>query len=126
MKLGDILNSINTGKEPIITGENERVYVPFVVNRCFSNFPDTVFQANELNAGHVVDRKMHYDYLFHTIRKRKRFSPWLRKEESKELEAVKWLYGVSHKKGQEFLRILENRKDEMARIVQQYEDAHKA
>ena len=72
MKLGDILNSINTGKEPLINRENEKEYVPYIVSRCFSNFPDTIFYANELNAKIVIDRKMHYDYLFNSVRKRKR------------------------------------------------------
>lgn len=118
-KLGDILNSINTGKIPIIDRDNERDYVPFIVSRCFANFPDTIFHANELNSRMVVDRKMHYDYLFHSLRKKKRFSPWLKApEESTEKQAVMWLYGVSGKKADEYLKILE--KEALAKILEEY------
>jgi len=122
LKLGDILNSINTGKEPIIGQDNERDYLPFIVSRCLSNFPDTLFHVNELNAGRVVDRKMHYDYLFHAIRKRKRFSPWQKKEESSEREAVSWFYGVSGRKAEEYCRIL--KLEDLGKIIQEYKNSY--
>jgi hypothetical protein len=119
MKLGDILSSINIGKTPMITTANEKEYVPFIVSRCFANFPDTLFHANELNAGMVTDRKMHYDYLFHAVRKRKRFSPWLKSPpEAPERQAVAWFYGVSGKKADEYLRIL--KPTEVAKILEEY------
>ena len=123
MKLGDILKSINTGKEPLINRENEKEYVPYIVSRCFSNFPDTIFYANELNAKIVIDRKMHYDYLFNSVRKRKRYSPWQKKEESKATEAVAWFYGVSRRKAGEYLQILTP--EDSGKILQEYETAHK-
>jgi len=123
MKLGDILNSINTGKEPLISRENEREYLPYIVARCFSNFPDTLFHANELNARGVTDKKMHYDYLFHSLRKRKRFSPWQKREESKAVEAVAWFYGTSRHKAREYLHILTP--EDSGKILEEYENAHK-
>jgi hypothetical protein len=123
MKLGDILNSINTGKEPMISRDTEREYVPYIVARCFSNFPDTIFHANELNSRGVTDRKMHYDYLFHSLRKRKRFSPWQKREESKAVEAVAWFYGISRHKAREYLQILSP--EDSGKILEEYENTHK-
>jgi len=122
VKLGDILNSINTGKEPMITRENEKAYLPFIVARCFSNFPDTLFHANELNSHGVTDKKMHYDYLFHAIRKRERFSPWQKAAEKPYREAVGWFYGVSPKKAEEYLRIL--KESDLEKIIQEYKTSH--
>lgn len=119
MKLGDILNSINTGKDPIISRDNEREYVPYIVARCFSNFPDTLFHANELNSRGVTDKKMHYDYLFHSLRKRKRFSPWQKREESKAVEAVGWFYGVSRHKAREYVLLL--KEPDLVKIMQEYD-----
>ena len=124
MKLGDILNSINTGKEPVISRENEREYVPYIVARCFSNFPDTLFHANELNSRGVTDKKMHYDYLFHSLRKRKRFSPWQKREESKAVEAVAWFYAISSHRAREYITILED--VDIEKISQEYTNAHGA
>jgi len=122
VKLGDILNSINTGKEPVISRENEREYVPYIVARCFSNFPDTLFHANELNSRGVTDKKMHYDYLFHSLRKRKRFSPWQKRAESGEEEAVGWFYNISKNKARDYLRIL--KKEDLQKIIQEYTNSH--
>lgn len=122
MKLGDILNSINTGKEPLISRENEREYVPYIVARCFSNFPDTLFHANEMNSRGVTDKKMHYDYLFHSLRKRKRFSPWQKRAESGEEEAVGWFYGISRNKAQDYLRLL--KAEDLQKIIQEYKNSH--
>lgn len=123
MKLGDILNSINTGKEPIVNRDNEREYPAFIVARCFANFPDSLFHANELNLRRVSDRKQHYDYLFHALRKRKRFSPWLKKAEDRGVEAVMWFYSVSRPKAEEYLRILAEADKE--KILKQYDLFHK-
>jgi hypothetical protein len=40
------------------------------------------------------------------LRKRKRFSPWLRKDKVKDLDVVKSYYGYSNEKAQQALRIL--------------------
>ena len=122
MKLGDILNSINTGKEPIISRDNEREYVPYIVARCLSNFPDTLFHVNELNSRGVSDRKMHYDYLFGALRKRKRFSPWQKREESREEEAVAWFYGTSAAKARDYLHILKEK--DISKILEEYKISH--
>lgn len=122
LKLGDILNSINTGKEPVINRENEKEYVPYIVARCFSNFPDTLFHANELNFHVVTDKKMHYDYLFHSLRKRKRFSPWQKREESNMEEAIAWFYNISRRQARDYLLILN--KTDSNRILQEYKNAH--
>ena len=51
----DFVNSINSNNKPdIMTGsENDALmessYVPFVVNRTFSYFPETVLLANQVN-----------------------------------------------------------------------------
>ena len=40
------------------------------------------------------------------VRKRKRFSPWIRKDKIKDLELVKSYYGYSNEKAKQALRIL--------------------
>ena len=47
MKLSEYLNAINHSKDDLLVDEHaEKKYVPFVVNRCLSYFPDTIMQAN--------------------------------------------------------------------------------
>jgi hypothetical protein len=108
MKLTDWLNSINYNKNDII-GSNplsEREYVPFVINRSLSYFPDTLFHANEMNLNHFLSKKMQYDYLRTAVRKRKRFSKWDKKAESDDVDFVKTYFGYSTKKAMEVLTVL--------------------
>ena len=121
MKLGDFLNSINYTKEDVFAEDAEHAskqYPAFVVNRCLSYFPDTLFHANEMNVNHSLSERVQYDYLRLSIRPRKRFSKWLKNEKPDEIEVVKRYYNYSNRKAEEALRVLsdediENMKQEM-------------
>ena len=110
MKLGDYLNAINHSKKRLLDTDDEFVekqYAPYVVNRCLSYFPDTIFHANQMNCIPSMDKKMHFDYLLNIIRKRKRFSKWWKAEgDSSNIEVVKEYYNYSERKAREALKIL--------------------
>ena len=82
--LSEFLNSINISKENLIQKDLklEKDYLPFVVNKCFSYFLDTIFYANRMNSLPFLDKKMQYDYLLYSTTKRKRFSKWIKNEEA--------------------------------------------
>lgn len=106
--LSDFLNSINQTKENLISKDSklEKEYVPFVINKCFSYFPDTVFYANRMNQMAFLDKKMQYDYYIHSIPKRKRFSKWIKPEENKDIEVVKEVFGYSDTRAREVVDLL--------------------
>jgi hypothetical protein len=111
MKLTDYLNSINFTKENLMDdtpdGEAaEKAYTPFVINRCMSGFLDTILFANEMNSRPHLSKKMQYDFLLNSVRKRKRFSPWLKPETIENLDIVKEYYGYNNSKAQEALSLL--------------------
>jgi hypothetical protein len=114
--LSDWLNSINHVKLNIIDKDpnTQSKYVPYVVNRCLSAFLDTVLLANEMNMASNLTKKMQYDFLINSVRARKRFSPWLKDDKTKELKLVKEYYGFSDTKAKEALRILT--KDQIKQI----------
>jgi hypothetical protein len=62
--------------------------------------------ANEMNMNHGLPSKLQYDFLLNSVRKRKRFSPWIKKEKIQDLDAVKSYYGYSNEKAQQALKIL--------------------
>ena len=104
MKLTEYLNSINYTKENLLDTEDEQVekgYTPFVVNRCLSYFPDTIIHSNIMNENCHVDKKMQYDYYLSSIRKRKRFSKWLKQEESEKIDTIKEYFGYSNEKAKD-------------------------
>jgi len=107
MKLGDYLNAINYTKDNLLEDTSAHGgYVPFVINRSLSYFPDTVLQANEMNTQHHLGKREQFDYLRHSIRKRRRFSKWLKRAEDERVESVKLYYGYSTKKALEAMRVL--------------------
>ena len=71
-----------------------------------SSHLDTVMFANEMNLSPQLDSDMQYLFYLNSVRKRKRFSPWLRKDEIKDLDMVKRYYGYSNEKAKQALRIL--------------------
>lgn len=102
----DFLNSINDTKTDIMTEDNQSAYVPFVINRSLSYFPDTVALANELNIRHHTDKKLQYHFLINIIRKRKRFSKWNKPDLVSDMEVVKQYYGYSNDKARQVLQLL--------------------
>jgi hypothetical protein len=103
-ELKDWLNSINFTKEDL--SEDINSYPPFIVNRCLSGHIDCVLFANEMNMYASLPKDMQYSFYLNSLRKRKRFSPWLRKDKVKDLECVKQYYGYSNEKASQALKIL--------------------
>lgn len=105
----EFLNAINySKKDTMIDDLAEKAYNGYMVNRGLSYFNDTVLLANEMNRYHHLDSKLQFDFLINTIRKRKRFSKWLKPEESEAVEAVKEYYGYNDEKARQALTLLSN------------------
>ena len=106
----DYIKSINekTGNMMNLSPDAERDNVPFVVNRGLSFSPDTILYANEMNCMPLTDKRMQYDYLYNSIRKRKRFDKWVKADEANEslVEAVMLAYKVGRKRAIEYIRLL--------------------
>ena len=107
MELKDWLNSINTTKENFMEDPSSiKDYPPYIINKCLSGHIDSVLFANEMNMNHHLDKDMQYFFYLNSLRKRKRFSPWLRKDKIKDLECIKQYYGYSNEKASQALKIL--------------------
>ena len=103
----DFLNSINMTKKDLMEDpDTEKQYVPFVVNRSLSYFPDTVAIANEMNKYHHLDAKLQYQFLINIVRKRKRFSKWIKSDLENNIEKVKEYYGYSMDKARQVMPLL--------------------
>ena len=84
----------------------EKEYSPYIINRIYSGHLDSIMFANEMNRYHFLPKRLQYDFFLNTLRPKKRFSPWLRKDEIKDLDLVKRYYGYSNEKAKQALRIL--------------------
>jgi len=122
MDLTAYLKSLNSQKlhlmdDPDTEIEAEKDYRPYIVNRCFSNFPDTLLHAQEMNLHPFLDNRMQYDYLFYAVRKRSRFSPWHKAIKPEDLDLVKEYYGFNNTKAKEALKILTDDELDAIRLV---------
>jgi len=108
MELKDWLNSINYTKKNLIAEDSSAIssYPAYIVNRCLSGTVDSILFSNEMNMNAHLDKDMQYSFFLNTLRKRKRFSPWLKKEQIENLDLVKKHYGYSNEKAKVALSLL--------------------
>ena len=107
-KLSAWLYSINQTKKNMMDEDPslENSYPSWIINKCLSSFTDTVLFANEMNMNYHISKRMQYDFYINSLRPRKRFSPWSKKESIDYLEDVQEYYGYSYTKALEAIRIL--------------------
>ena len=115
----DYLNSINNTKKDIMVDDlAEKGYNSFMVNRGLSYFNDTVLMANEMNIHHTIDNRLQFDFLIKIVRKKKRFSKWMKPETVSDVEVVKEYYGYSNEKAKQALSLLTSEQiDELKKKV---------
>lgn len=107
--LKDYLNSINHTKKYLLDDEDPgwvKNYPAYIVNKCMSHHLDTIMYANEMNMNSHLPPQLQYDFFINTVRPRKRFSPWEKKQKVNDLESVKQYYGYSNEKARQALNIL--------------------
>ena len=107
-KLSAWLYSINQTKKNMMDEDPslENSYPTWIINKCLSSFTDTVLFANEMNINWHISKRMQYDFYINSLRPRKRFSPWSKKESIDYLDEVREYYGYSYTKALEVIRVL--------------------
>ena len=104
----DFVNAINSSKKDLLADPevSETDYVPFVVNKSVSYFPETILHANQMNMFPLLDNKLQFHYLLNSIRPAKRFAKWVKREDMEDVEAVQLFYGYNIEKAKQALTIL--------------------
>jgi len=105
----DFLNAINDTKVDLMKEDpqNEKDYIPFMVNRGLSYFADTVMFANEMNSYSSINKNWQFDFYRIGITKKKRFSKWHKKDQATdEIKIVMKEYGYSSEKAARALELL--------------------
>tara|TARA_B100000965_G_C19585414_1_gene755510 strand:+ start:780 stop:1157 length:378 start_codon:yes stop_codon:yes gene_type:complete len=103
----EFLNEINYGKKDIMVDDiAEKKYAPFMVNRSLSYFQDTVLMANEMNKYAHLDNRLQFDFFINIVRKKRRFSKWVKPDTQSDVEVVKEYYGYSNEKARQALSLL--------------------
>ena len=115
----DYVNSINQTKKNLMRDtENdtlaEKEYAPFLTNRALSYHHDTIAHANEMNQRSHIDHILQYEFLLNSVRPKKRFAKWQKKEDHGDLAVIKEYFGYGDNKAMQALTALT---DEEIKII---------
>jgi len=103
----EYVTAINMSKEDIMIDDiAEKAYNPFIINRSLSYFNDTALMANEMNINHHIDNRLQFDFYINIVRKKKRFSKFMKPETVSDVEVVKEYYGYNNEKAKQALTLL--------------------
>ena len=105
----EYLKAINETKKDVMVDDiAEKEYNPFIINRGLSFFRDTILYANEMNRYHHLDHRLQFDFFINIIKKKKRWSKWVKPQEVANLELIKEYYGYSNEKAKSALSLMSN------------------
>ena len=111
MNVFDFVKDINGDKKDLITNSSnpeltEKDYIPWIINKTFSYFSDTIWYANEMNKHADLSNRMQYDYFLRSINKGKRFAEQFKKTTSDDVQLIAKYFNYNIKRAEETLRIL--------------------
>ena len=98
----DLVKAINE-KKPV---EDATDYNPFLSNMAFSYSLDTVMLANEMNRLHCIPPDAQFWFMYHAVRKGKRYSPWYKEPIRPHLDVVMKYYNCTKKQALQHLQVL--------------------
>lgn len=107
----DFMNAVSFSKEDLIGNHDnpeiaEKEYTPYMVNRGFTNFEDTILHANEMNMRAHLFYDAQFQYYRGALRKRKRFSKWPKADKSEDLDAIQEVYQCNRTIAKLYLKAL--------------------
>lgn len=107
----DFIKAASQTKEDLILNSDdpeqaEKQYTPYVVNRGFSYFEDTILHANEMNMRHWLYKDAQFRYFLGSLRSRSRFSKWHKAEKNETLDMIQEYYSCNRKIAKTYLKVL--------------------
>jgi len=98
-------NSITRDKKYLEVNSDEK-YIAGRTNKVLSNYLDTILYSNEMNMNRHLEDKMQYDYLFYSIKARKRFFKRDKSLPFDDISLVSDYYKYNRKKAEQAVKVL--------------------
>lgn len=107
----DFMKAVSFTKEDLIGDSDtpeyiEKQYNPYIVNRGFSYFEDTILHANEMNRLHGLFNDAQFRYYLGALRKRNRFSKWHKAEKNDDLDVIQKVYQCRREVAKMYLKAI--------------------
>ena len=108
LELKDWLDSIFNTKEDLMKkySECKNQYPAFIINRMMAGHIDCILAAQEMNKHFTMPPEMQYKFYLNSIRKQKRFTPFIKKSKLDNVQYIMDYYNVSLAKAEDYLKIL--------------------
>lgn len=106
--LWKIIGSLNYSKDLEFTEEVEKVYSPYMINRILSMNQDLIHVINEMNLSYSLSKKQQFDFYTSIIRKKKRYTKYLKAEKDEVVNVIKFFLKCSNEKAREAISQLSN------------------
>lgn len=98
-------NSIMRNKNYIEVDKDEP-YVPGRTNKVLSNHIDTIIYANLMNINNNLDNQLQYDFLFYSVRSKKRFFKKQKQTNFNDVSLICEYYKYNRKNAEQAMSIL--------------------
>jgi len=107
----DFMNSASHQKNDLLESADnpeyvENQYVPYIVNKGFSNFADTILHANEMNRLHEIPNGAQYHYYLDVLRPRKRFKKWNKLESDADIDIIQEYYQCNRTVAKQCMKVI--------------------
>lgn len=101
------LTSINSTKRDEFQELNgDANYVPFLINRQLSYFPDCILLANLMNQYSGLSKRQQYAFYLSAVRKQRRFSKWGKRQQDDLIPFVRKTYDMSAQAARSMIELL--------------------
>lgn len=101
----EFVKSINE-KEYLYEEVDKKSYSAYIINKALSFFSDTIFLANEINKYGGCDPSQHYDFLYHSVPKRRRYSKWFKSNKYDVVDLLCEHYNLRQERALEIVNVL--------------------
>lgn len=116
----EIVQGLSTSKNDNWDEINEKDYTPYLINRAFSYYYDTVMHAQAMNQNSIATKHMQYDYYRLAITpKKKRFSKWHKPEKDEIITLIQEAYQVSLDRARNYADLLNNQEIDLIKTKMQ-------
>ena len=94
--------------------EMEKKYNPYITNRAFSFYLDTILHANEMNSKHSLFKDAQYRYYLGSLRPRYRESEWFKAKKDTDLDNIQQYYQCNRTIAKQYMKVLS---DENLKVI---------
>lgn len=95
-------------KDAEIPEDMEREYNPYITNKSFSFYVDTILHANEMNGKHWLFKDAQFRYYLGALRPRFRKTEWFKAKKDSDLDNIQQVFQCNRTVAKQYMKVLSN------------------